>query len=173
MNLIPVVALALGWLVLPASDPVRSSNRRCELTPSLRDQLSGAFPGWKVVHRGDLAESDWTLFQKDHPKACPGHAPVKLYGDANSTVALSLTRTGRGRLVLAREHSPQRWQFEVLEDGDEAGVLWAVGPGKYQDVHDGRQLNVVNEGLVWCGYESWAILYSVVAGKIDKIWLAD
>jgi hypothetical protein len=173
MNLYAVVALTLGPLVLPAPGPVHSAQPRCELTPSLRDQLSGAFPGWKVVDRGDLAESDWTLFQRDHPKACPGQASIKLYGDAKPTVALSLARTGRGRLVLAREHSPRRWQFEVLEDGNEAGVLWAVGPGKYQDVHDGRQLTIVNEGLVWCGYESWAILYSVVGGKIDKIWLAD
>jgi hypothetical protein len=172
MNLGPFVTLALGSLLLtaPGFQPAMPG---CELPPTLRNQLSGAFPGWKVVERRDLAESDWALFQESHPRACPGYAPIKLYGDANPTVALSLARAGRGRLVVAREHSLGQWQFEVLEDGNEPGVLWTVGPGKYQDVHDRRQLNVVNEGLVWCGYESWAILYSVVGGKVQKIWLAD
>jgi hypothetical protein len=140
---------------------------------ALSSQLGRTFPGWKVLQRDDLPPDDLSLYVQDHPQGCPGQVAVDFVGDAFPAMALSLKKPGQARLVLARQRTPRVWELEVVDESNESGVVWTEGPGQYDDVHEDRRLRVAREGVIWCGYESWTILYAWIDGKIQKVWIAD
>ena len=161
------------FVIVPTLAAANPGVAPCDSSASLSRHLERAFPGWKRVTHTDLPSERRSLFVRDHPAACPGQVSIDFFGDARPTIALSLWRRGKALLVLARERSSDTWSSQVLDEGNEAGVVWKEGPGDYEDVHRGRRLRVAREGLVWCGYESWAILYSWDNGKVEKVWISD
>jgi hypothetical protein len=161
------------FVIVPSIAGAQPAAGACETSASLSRHLKRAFRGWKPVNHTDLTSERRDLFIRDHPTACPGKVSINFFGDARPTIALSLWRSGKALLVLARERSGHTWSTEILDEGNEAGVVWKEGPGEYEDVRGERRVRVVREGLVWCGYESWAVLYALVDGKVEKVWLSD
>jgi len=125
----------------------------------------------------DLEEYDRKLFRKDHGNSCPGLVKVDFYGDGKPTLALVLI-TGNGaqekaELVVARQFGGN-WMTTLLDTaGSSTPVVWRQKPGKYTDVYANKTIRATKPAIVFCGYESWAILYAWTGKGVDKVWLAD
>ena len=143
--------LVAMFVIVPGIAAANPAVGACDPPASLSRHLKRAFPGWKPVNHTDLRTERRDLFVRDHPAACPGKVAIDFFGDARPAIALSLWRSGKALLVLARERSGNTWSSEVLDEGNEAGVVWKEGPGEYEDVHGERRLRVVTRGprLVW------------------------
>jgi hypothetical protein len=149
---------------------------RCEYPPGLRDEISKKYPGTHLLSLADLDEYDRKLYQKDHSTRCPGLVRVNFYGDGKPTWALVLT-AGEGtkqkaELVVARQIG-RDWETRSLETTDGTPVVRREGPGKYDGMNEEKRLRAENPVIVFCGYESWAILYAWTGTEVKKIWISD
>jgi hypothetical protein len=149
----------------------------CNLPQDLQREILERYPGSKLVSLSDLYEDDRKLFQKEHGKDCPGLVKVDFYGDKKPTLALVLT-TGKdanqkAELVVARKLG-ENWKTTLLDTaGASVPVVWRQKPGKYTDVYGNKTIRATKPVIVFCGYESWAILYAWTGKSVDKLWLAD
>jgi len=152
-------------------------NDACNLPPDLQHEISRKYPGSKIVSLSDLYEDDRKLFQKEHGKDCPGLVKVDFYGDQKDTLALVLT-TGEGanqkaELVVAHKIG-ENWKTTLLDTaGLSAPVVWHQKPGKYEDIESGKVIRATRPVVVFCGYNSWAIVYAWTGKGVDKVWVAD
>lgn len=150
-------------------------NRPCDLPSDLRGVLTKKFPGTRVVELPDLEDDDKALFLKEHRDACPGLVNVDFYGDGKPTFALALTtKTYRTELVVAHK-ADSAWNTSVLEPWTDGSVpvVWSEKPGDYTDVYAEKKIHATRPTIVFCGYESWAVLYAWTGTRVAKIWLAD
>jgi hypothetical protein len=147
----------------------------CELPAGLRQGVSLKYPGFKVVNREDLSAFDKKLFEKDHPRSCPGLVQVDFYGDGRPTWAIVLLQPSNKRADLVLAHYSGNWKFQLLDSADAAPVpvVWREKPGKYEDVYGRKTLRATRPVIVFCRYESWSILYSWTGRKVEKIWTSD
>jgi hypothetical protein len=145
----------------------------------LQAVVAKKYPGSGVVKVSDLEEDDRSFFRDDHGDACPGLANVDFYGDGRPTVAMALLTKNEQRdkyktkLMLAHRSSTA-WEISVL--GATAGpvpVVWSEGSGVYKDVYGRKELHASHAVIVFCGYESWAIVYAWTNNKVDKVWIRD
>lgn len=149
----------------------------CNLPQDLQREISRKYPGSKLVSLSDLDEYDRKLFQKDHGKNCPGLVRVDFYGDGKPTLALVLI-AGNGaqqkaELVVARQIG-ENWRTTLLDmAGSSIPVVWRQKPGSYTDVYGKKTIKATRSVIVFCGYESWAILYAWTGQAVTKIWLSD
>jgi hypothetical protein len=60
-----------------------------------------------------------------------------------------------------------------LETTDGTPAVWREGPGKYDGMNEEKPLRAKNPVIVFCGYESWAILYAWTGTEVKKIWISD
>ena len=154
-----------------------SSNDPCDLPPGLRSEISQKYPYKHIVALTDLNADDKELFEKDHKGRCPGLVKVDFYGDGKPTWALALTAKegpkAKAELVIARQLS-KGWETTLL-DTTEWGVpvVWSQAPGKYTDVYGEKTVQAIHPVIVFCGYNSWAVLYSWSGKDVKKIWLSD
>jgi len=135
------------------------------------------YPGTRLVTLGDLADDARGLFQKDHGHDCPGLVSVDFYGDGGPTFALVLIlNTGtkvNAELVVAHEVA-HKWEMILLDEAESSmPVVWSQGPGEYRDVYGDKKIRARRPVVVFCGYNSWAILYAWTGSRVDKIWLRD
>jgi hypothetical protein len=149
----------------------------CGLPADLEHEITSKYPGRALVTLSDLADYDKQLFQESHGNECPGLVKVDFYGDGKPTLALALTTRnaakGETELVLAHQVGAS-WNMDILETADgPVPVVWSQGPGEYTDVYGEKKIHATKPVIVFCGYESWAILYAWTNGKVGKIWLAD
>jgi len=149
---------------------------RCEYPPGLRDEFSKKYPGTHLVSLADLQEDDRKFYQKDHGTRCPGLVRVNFYGDGKPTWALVLI-SGLGlkqkaQLVVAHQVA-EGWEMRTLETTDGAPVVWRQGPGAYDDVYGEKKIRAKYPVIVFCGYESWAIVYAWTGKEVQKVWLMD
>jgi hypothetical protein len=102
---------------------------------------------------------------------------VDFYGDKKPTLALVLT-TGDGanqkaELVVAHKLG-ENWETMLLDSaGSSVPVVWRQAPGTYKDVYGKKTIRATKPVIVFCGYESWAIVYAWTGKGVDKVWLAD
>jgi hypothetical protein len=169
---VSLIALLSAAMLVADANPVGNSGP-CAPKPALARALSRAVSAWQVVTTPVLDSGDRASFEKDHPGACPGMVELNFFGDALPTTVLSVVNGTKAKLVLARQRSPDRWSIQTLEESDGRPVVWVEKRGVFSDVHGEKKLTVVREGVVWCGYGSWAILYAWVGNRVEKIWLAD
>jgi hypothetical protein len=149
----------------------------CKFPPGLREVISQKYLNSTIVALADMDEYDRKLYQKDHRTGCPGLLPVNFYGDGQPTWALVLkaAESGRNRaeLIVVR-HSDKGWEIRSLERTDsKAPVVWSERPGKYEDVYRENAIRAKWPVIVFCQYESWAILYAWTGKGVEKIWIAD
>lgn len=151
----------------------------CDPPPDLKPLLQKDFPNKKVVSLSDLQKYDLGLWEKDHGKSCPGLVRVDFYGDAKPTWAIVLfgvdSKSVNGiTAVLIVAHKPDMdWKIETIETTDGIPVVWKEKPGKYTGLDEEKKIRASYPVIVFCGYESWAILYAWTGTAIVKTWLSD
>jgi hypothetical protein len=149
----------------------------CDLPKDLRSEVATKYPGKKVVTLADLQDDDRGFFQKDHNGSCPGLVKVDFYGDGKPTLALVLIGNGEGKdsSVLVVAHQVETaWKTSTLATGGPTvPVVWSQDPDEYQDVYGQKKIHATRPVIVFCRYESWAILYAWTGGRVAKIWLQD
>jgi len=152
-------------------------NESCNLPPDLQREISIMYPGSKLVRLSDLYEDDRKLFQKEHGNDCPGLVEVNFYGDKKPAVALVLS-TGEGtsqkaELLVARKLG-ENWKITLMDTAPSSmPVVWREKPGTYKDIETGKVLRATRPVIVFCGYNSWAIVYAWRGKTVDKVWIAD
>jgi hypothetical protein len=180
-NFVQLLLIAIAAVV--ASTFVQAATAQtsdiCGLPENLHREVAGKYPGAKLVELSDLEEGDRKFFQSDHDNSCPGVAKVDFYGDGKPTLALVLIpRSGAKeptKLVVAH-HTGGKWLITPLETGGPspfAPVVWSQPPGEYRDVYGNKTIRATKPVIVFCKYESWAILYAWTGKSVSKIWLAD
>ncbi|MFZ3201516.1 MAG: hypothetical protein WA175_10250 [Candidatus Acidiferrales bacterium] len=174
---IPAVAFFLHIFIQIAF--AAPPNNVCDLPQDLQREVATKYPGAKVVGLSELEEDDRKFFQKDHGDACPGLVKVDFYGDGKPTLALVLTKTGGAKehteLVVAHRVE-ERWIMTDLDAGDPspyAPAVWSQPPGEYHDIYGNKTIRATRPVIVFCKYESWAILYAWTGNRVTKIWLSD
>lgn len=155
------------------------SSGLCDLPNDLQVVVAKKYPGSEVVKVSDLEEDDRRFFREDHGNACPGLAKVDFYGDGRPTLAVALLKKNeqrekyKTRLVLARQEAAG-WETTLLDStGGTVPVIWSEGPGVYNDVYGTKEIHARHAVIVFCGYESWAIVYAWMNNKVDKVWIRD
>lgn len=153
------------------------SNDACALPKDLQREVASKYPGKKVVTLADLQDDDKGFFQKDHNDSCPGLVKVDFYGDGKPTLALALIGNSEGKdssvLVVAHQIDVA-WNISTLgTGGPNAPVVWSQPSGKYQDVYGNKSIRATRPVIVFCQYESWAVLYAWSGHGVAKIWLSD
>lgn len=139
--------------------------------------IASKFPNTHVVGLSDLNHDDKILFQKEHGSSCPGLTRVDFYGDGKPTSALVLLGANgaqKAEFVVAHQIQNQ-WQTLLVDTADASivPVAWSEKTGKYDDVYEQKTLNATRPVVVFCGYESWAILYAWAGNRVEKIWISD
>jgi hypothetical protein len=152
-------------------------SRVCDLPQSLQREIAKKYPGATVVSLQDLTNDDVKFFKHDHGNACPGLVKVNFYGDGNPTLAVVLVvkdgTKNHTRLIVAHEVGAD-WNIQSIDTADgPVPVVWSQPPGKYTDVENGKVIRAAHPVFVFCGYESWAIVYSWTGEKVDKVWIMD
>jgi hypothetical protein len=163
----------------PTESPTKNKNataERCDFPAGLGDEISNKYPGTRILRLADLDEYDRQLFEKDHGTRCPGLVRVNFYGDRKPTWALVLIGAKdsprKAELVVAHQ-ADNVWETRLLETTDGTPVVWREGPGRYDDISEPKTIRATNPVIVFCGYESWAILYAWTGKAVEKIWISD
>jgi hypothetical protein len=154
----------------PPNDP-------CQLPQDLQQIVTEKYPGARLVRLAALKSDDRRFFQTDHGNACPGLVSVDFYGDGKPTVALVLVAgdgpTEVAKLVVAHRVT-DRWRASLLETAMlSVPVVWSQPPGRYDDVYGNKTIQATRPVIVFCGYESWSIVYAWKGDYVDKVWLSD
>lgn len=151
---------------------------RCAFPSSLSNEISRKYPGSRLVRLTDLQDDDRKFFIKGHGTRCPGLVRVNFYGDGKPTWALVLTpgeNDPKRKVQLVVAHQTDiGWEIRPLESTDgSAPVIWSQPPGKYDDVYREKTIRAKWPVIVFCGYESWAVLYAWTGSGVKKVWLMD
>ncbi|HXJ11387.1 MAG TPA: hypothetical protein VNH19_03875 [Candidatus Limnocylindrales bacterium] len=171
-----ISAAILFFLTMGQQGFAAQSKDDCSFPSGLQEEITKRFPETKLLRLTDLSAHDRNLFQRDHGNRCPGFAEVDFYGDTKPTFALVLisgeTPKKTAELIIANQ-SAGVWTFRSLEKTDGTPVIWSQGPGNYADIYGRKTIRSANPVIVFCGYESWAILYAWTGETVDKVWLSD
>jgi len=149
----------------------------CDLPESLEHEIASKYPGAKLVRLRDLDKDDSALCQKEHGSACPGLAKVDFYGDGRPTLALVLIEqvgaSKKAELVVAHQIAGN-WRTATLDSAPSSWpVVWVQPPGEYRDVYGEKKIRATRPVIVFCGYDSWAIVYTWTGSAVAKVWIRD
>lgn len=176
-KIILCTAVLSSALLIPASLAAPAPDA-CAIPPDLRVAILKTNPHSRPVTIADLESDDQKFFRQDHGHDCPGLVRVDFYGDGKPTFALVLV-SGEGKerqnqLVVA--HKPRdQWEILRLDTGNDSypPVVWKEKPGTYTDIERDKVIRSKRPVIVFCGYESWAILYAWTGTRVRKIWISD
>jgi hypothetical protein len=153
-----------------------SPKSRCTLPSGLGEEISTKYPGTKLVSLADLDEYKRKLFQKDHGTRCPGLARVDFYGDGKPTWALVLISgenpQRKAQLVVARQVD-KKWEIRLLDTTDGTPVVWSEGAGKYDDLYGKKTIIATRPVVVFCGLESFEVVFAWTGKDVEKVQLSD
>jgi len=170
-------ALVISLFALVGNATAGPAGDHCRPPVTLGEELSKKFPGAHIVALSDLEKYDRKLFRKDHDGRCPGLVRVNFFGDGKPTYAVVLV-TGEdpkrtAELIIARL-TGTGWETRSLEKTDGTPVVWREGPGKYEGMYkETPTIQAKYPVIVFCGYESWSIVYSWTGKDVVKTWLTD
>lgn len=180
MLLNPIFFSVVGFylfLHIPMAVGASQVDAACDPPKDLAAQVATKYPGKKVVTLADLQDDDRGFFQKDHNNNCPGLVSVDFYGDGKPTLAMVLVGKGEGKdsAILVVAHKVEAaWKTTMLATGGPTvPVVWSQDPGEYRDVYGQKKIRATRPVIVFCRYESWAILYAWTGSRLTKIWLQD
>jgi hypothetical protein len=102
---------------------------------------------------------------------------VDFYGDSKPTLALVLIVNAGAKetaeLVVAHKIG-QKWETVLLDNaGSSMPVAWSQSPGEYEEFNSEKKIRATRPVIVFCGYNSWEVLYAWTGKNVDKIWLQD
>jgi hypothetical protein len=178
LHLLIAIAVLVSSAFAQATAAPQTSEA-CVLPQDLQRKVAGKYPTAKLIELSDLEEDDRKFFRSDHDNSCPGLVNVDFYGDGKPTLALVLIpRSGvkeSTKLVVAHQDDG-KWLITPLDTGGPsptAAVVWSLPPGEYRDVYGDKTIQATRPVIVFCKYESWAILYAWTGKGASKIWLMD
>jgi hypothetical protein len=151
----------------------------CELPADLKVTIEKSYPNRKIVSLMDLSKDNLELYEKDHGRRCPGLVEVDFYGDGRPTLAMVLfgpdSKSVNGiQAVLVLAHKANaNWEVKTVETTNGIPVVWKQKPGKYTGVYGDKTIQAQHPVIVFCGYNSWAVLYAWTGTRVSKIWLSD
>jgi hypothetical protein len=152
------------------------SDDRCPLPAGLHDEVSKTYPGTRVASLADLSQFRRKLFQKDHRGRCPGLVKVNFYGDGKPTWALVLIAgenpKRKAKLIVAHQIG-EDWEIRLLDTAEGTPVVWREGPGKYEDMYEEKAIRTTTPVIVFCGLESWAVVYAWNGKEVEKVQISD
>ena len=161
-------------VLIPAA--TASPNDQCAYPADLRGQISKNYPDTHLVTLADLDEYHQKLFRKDHKSQCLGLVKVDFYGDGKPTYALVLIAgenpKRRAELIVAHQ-LVEGWEIRSLDVTDGTPVVWREGPGKYDDMYEPKTIRAKNPVLVFCGLESWAVVFVWNGKEVEKLQVSD
>lgn len=170
------ILAAIALLFAAQTALAAPANHACDLPQSLQRQIAQNYPDARVVTQHDLIEDDLKFYRHDHGNACPGLARADFFGDGKPTLAVLLLDQAKkdSQLIIARKLGPA-WTIQPMDTGGDppVPVVWSQPSAKYTDVDNGKILRAIHPVFVFCGYESWAIVYAWTGKKIDKVWIMD
>lgn len=151
----------------------------CALPQGLDAKLAAKFPAAHVVQLSDLDEYDKKLFTKDHGSHCPGLVKLDFYGDGKPTWAVVLLsgrdKTSKAELIVARNLGID-WEIRSIKSLTSSGtpVVWREPPGKYEGLYqEQKPIHARNPVIVFCGYESWAVVYAWNGEEVESVQTSD
>jgi hypothetical protein len=164
--------LGAGQLVVAAPP-----QDRCSLPAGLRDEIPPKYPGTRVVSLADLSSQfRRKLFQEDHGTQCPGLVRVNFYGDGKPTWALVLIAgenpKRKAELIVAHQVG-EDWEIRSLGTTDGTPVVWSEGPGDYDDLYNNKTIRATRPVIVFCGLESWTVVFAWTGKEVEKVQLSD
>src|SRR6266478_2332893 len=170
-----VASLYMFALIPPVT--AASSNDRCTFPAGLRDELSRKYPGTRVVGIDDLSEYKRKLFRKHHHSQCPGLVKVNFFGDGKPTWAFVLISgenpKRKAQLVVAHQVD-DTWETRLLSTTDGTPVVWRDGPGKYEGLYyEEKTIRAQWPVIVFCGLESWEVVFAWTGKEVEKVQLSD
>lgn len=172
-----VLAIAVTLYLFVANQMLFASpNDRCDLPSALRDEISKRYPGTRLVSLADLDEYQRKLFQKDQGSRCPGLVKVNFYGDGKPTWALVLIsgESPKWKATLVVAHQVDKsWETRSLDTTDGTPVVWREGPGKYDDLYGKKTIRAARPVIVFCGLESWAVVFAWTGKEVEKVQISD
>jgi hypothetical protein len=177
MPLKSMVVCAASLYLFAANQIVFATpNDRCTLPSGLGDEISRKYPDKKLVSLADLDEYKRKLFQKHHGR-CPGLVRVNFYGDGKPTWALVLISgehpKRKAELIVARQVD-EGWETRLLDTTDGTPVVWREGPGKYDGLYVGEKtIRATSPVIVFCGLESWAVVFVWTGKDVEKVQIDD
>lgn len=174
---LPALASVIIFLLSVRPAVAQSSSDPCVLPLDLQPLVAAQFPRTKIVTVEDLSDDHKSLFEADHRGKCPGLVQVDFYGDGKPTLALALTTvTGKYRqtnLILAHKRA-ERWTLRYLDKSDGAiAVTWSEQPATYESVYRDQTIAASHPVIIFCGYNSFAIVYAWINHAVAKVWLED
>lgn len=142
---------------------------------ALQKEVAESYPGLHVATLMDLRSDDREFFIKDHWHDCPGLLALDFYGDPTPAFAIELLSSNRdtARLVVARR---VRGGWSLKQFDSTKGpppVVYVDHPGQYVDIESGKRIKSSRNVIVWCVYESWAIVFGSTDTTVQKVWIAD
>jgi len=172
--------IAFGLCLFPAAGGAPAGPiSGCMLPQGLDSKIAAKFPGAHLVSLADLDDYDKKLYKKGHGSRCPGLVKINFYGDGKPTWALVLIsgtdpKKTKAELIVARQLDGE-WDIRSLETTDGTPVVWREGPGKYEGLYseNTKTIHATNPVIVFCGYESWAIVYAWNGKEVEKVWVSD
>jgi hypothetical protein len=165
-------ALTLAWTCAIFA----ATGERCQAPSTLGEEISKRFPGTHIVTAADLEEYNRKLFRKDQGTRCPGLIKVNFFGDGKPTwafVLISEANPKRKAQLVVAHLVDAGWEMRALETTDGTPVVWREGPGKYGGMSEPTTIRAKYPVIVFCGYGSWAILYSWTGKEVIKTWISD
>ena len=148
----------------------------CLLPSVLRNEMGRKYPDAHIVTLADLDEYRRRLYRKDHGSTCPGLAKVDFYGDGKPTLAIVLISgenpNRKAQLVVAHQLN-ETWEIRLLETTDGTPVVWREGSGKYEGMSEPNIIRAKNPVIVFCGLESWALVYAWNGKEVEKLQVSD
>jgi hypothetical protein len=129
-----------------------------------------------VVGIDDLTEHKRRLFEKHHGSQCPGLVKVSFYGDGKPTWAVVLISgenpKRKAELVVARQVN-EGWETRSLGTTDGTPVVWREGPRKYEDPYEKKTIRARWPVIVFCGLESWEVVFAWTGKEVEKVQTSD
>jgi hypothetical protein len=102
---------------------------------------------------------------------------VNFYGDGKPTYALVLISgenpKRKAELVVARQVD-EGWETRSLGTTDGTPVVWREGPGKYEGLYyEEKTIRAGWPVIVFCGLESWAVVFAWTGKEVKKVQISD
>ncbi len=176
-----ILAIVLFGIGLSA----QSQNRcRIENLPVQAQGLIRTFPGWRIKLVSDLESYDKQLWEKAHPKECPGLA-IGHFQTADQTAYALLLIPNKGVndgfkiLVLTKSEKADIYSLKVLDHaeqqpGSSSGlVISKVPPGKYSGFDMTQSVTLKTDGIEAEWLEQSSILYYWKNGRYRKLQTSD
>ena len=148
----------------------------CVLPSNLHEEITEKYPHMRVVTMADLDEHDQKLFRKDQGRHCPGLTKVDFYGDRSATWAIVLisgeSPNRKAQLLVARQ-TENAWETRLLDSTNGTPVVWSESAGKYEGMSEPYTILAKNPVIVFCGLESWGVVFAWNGKEVEKLQIWD